>query len=224
MTMRSGRGFCALCAAVVLVARGASLLAGEATKPEQTRPMRIGVIRVQDVFQEYQYAQDQEEKIKAEFDKEKNAIETLKKQIREKMERLKHDPLIRPGGRKWKLEMLEIKRLEIDLEHRQNKFQQDVRKRMAEFYRSIYQHFRAVVQKVGEDYQYDLIITAPSPDLSTEGEEQSADKPEAVRTEILLRRVQYIGKRRGVDITQFVLDSMNKRYAEMKKKNAVNPE
>jgi len=190
-------------------------------KDALTRPMRIGVVRVQDVFKDFQYARDQEQKIKDEFTKQKEQIEALKNQIDEKTQHLRHDPLIRPGSKKFLLERLEIQRLEIELEDMRKQFEQEVRKRMAEFYRSIYDQFRTVVLAVGEKYQYDLIITAPSPDLSKEGE--GADNPEAIRTEILLRRVQYIGKRQGVDITDFVVQQMNDRYAKMKKAGTVNP-
>ncbi len=198
--------------AVVLVQASAGLLL--AADSPANRPMRIGVVRVEVVFKEYQYAKDQEAKIKSEFNREKAVIDGLKKQIKTRLDRLRNDPLTPHGSKEWKLGMLEIEKLKIRLEDRQRKFNRDVRKRMAEFYRSIYEDFRAVVQAVGQKYQYDLIITSPSPELSKDG--PAANNPEGIRTEILLRRIQYIGKKQGVDITAFVIQEMNKVYAKRK--------
>lgn len=170
---------------------------------------RIGVVRIQEVFKRYQYAVDMEKKIKEAFQTDEDEISALKKKIDEAKDRVRHDPLLEPNSLKARLLMLEIQKDQIVLEDKLNRFKQNTRKHMAEFYRNIYTDFRRNVDAFAKQYAYDLIITAPDRELSEESKD--SDSPMALQNEILLRSVQYISPR--ADITEALLKTMNNEYA-----------
>lgn len=185
---------------------------GAGEKKDRPNPL-IGVVQIQKIFDEYAYAEDMEDTIKGEAEQAQKEINDIKNQMKEKMDSLKHDPMIKPGGTQWKLGMLEIERMKVMLDDKQAKFRKDFDKRRAEFYRTIYGHFRKAVDIYAKYHKYDLIITAPNPELSPESEK--ADSPSAIQNEILLRRVQYIGA--TTDVSGPILQLMNDRYEKWKK-------
>lgn len=186
----------------------AALRAGETKR----RIPLIGVVRIQQVFKDYAYAREQENKIKEEFKGQEEEIKTLKGKIEKKQQALAGNALMRRGSLAWKLEMLEIQRMRLLIEDKMNAFKKATRERMAGYYVNVYAHFRKAVDDYAKHYKYDIVITAPDRDLSKETEESGA--PEAVQNEILLRRVQYISV--SVDITKPIVELMNARYKKSK--------
>lgn len=203
MTIRTSRVFFAL--AVLLAAQ--TVFAAEKPNP------LIGVVRIQEVFDEYKYAAEMENSIKDDAAQAQQEIKALKEQMKEKMEELRSNPMIKPGGTQFKLGMLEIERMKVVLDDKQAKYRKDFAARRAEFFRTIYAHFRKAVTEYAKYHKYDLIITAPNPDLSPESED--ADSPAAIQNEILLRRVQFIGA--TTDVTAPILQFMNTRFETWKK-------
>lgn len=195
--------------ALLIACIGSTVSAGE-----ESRRLLVGVVRIQQIFKDFKYAQDMEKSIRVEFEKEEKEIKSLEEQMKTKMEDLQNDPLIRPGGTKFKLGRLEIERLKVLRDDKVAKFRQDTAKRMAEFYREIYKRFRVAVNKYADHYKYDLIITAPDPELS-DGTD-AGNNPQAVQNEILLRRVQYVGS--STDVTKPVIELMNRIYDTEKAK------
>lgn len=188
---------------------GVSFAGEVAAKPK--RVPKIGVVRIQTLFKGYKYALEQQELIKTEFQAIQKELEGLRKQMEEKDKALQGNPLIRRKSTKWYLEMLEIQRLKIKYDDKVAKSKKAARKREAEFWRGVYMYFRRAVKEYGDHYGYDLIVTSPDPELS----DDTADSPVAVQNEILLRRVQYIGK--TVDLTDSILKHMNNKYEKWKK-------
>ncbi|MCX7935969.1 MAG: OmpH family outer membrane protein [Planctomycetota bacterium] len=151
--------------------------------------------------------------MKEEFKKSEAEIENLKKQIKEKTDALRTDPLTGPGSKRFKLGMLKIKELEVELEDKTEEFAKMRRRRMAEFYRSVYEKFQKAVQEYAAKRGLDIVITAPDTELSEESSE--ADSPIAIQNEILLRHIQYIAP--TCDITKDVINLMNANYAKTPK-------
>ncbi|MBP5233341.1 MAG: OmpH family outer membrane protein [Planctomycetes bacterium] len=165
----------------------------------------IAVVRIQDVLQKSEYAKTMETQIRASFKAEEQEIEDLQKLIRTEQEKLASDTLMSPESYTYKDKVLQIERLKLKLRDRVDNFSKQTRSKMSTFWRSVYAAFRAAIVKVAESGRYDLIITAPDVNLSNEANQQ--DIPEAVMSEILQRRVQYLSPR--IDITQQVIDTMN---------------
>ncbi|MBN2711223.1 MAG: OmpH family outer membrane protein [Planctomycetes bacterium] len=173
---------------------------------------KIGVIKIEQVFKEYKFAKEMETSIKKEFENDEKEMKDLDAQIRDKMDKLRNNPLIRPGGKSFKLGMLEIERLKIELDDKRATFKKESGKRMAESYKAIYEDFRLAVTNFAKHNKFDLVITAPDPELGTE--DDSAN-PQAIINEIVLRRVQFVSE--NVDITKYIVDYMNQIYASKKK-------
>jgi Skp family chaperone for outer membrane proteins len=211
MTMR-GLWMAAMLAVVAMAAQ-----AGEpAAAPAAGGPTKVGVVRIQQIFKDFQYAKDQESLIKAEFKKSEDAITALKDQIDEKRKHVQNDPLIGPGTKKYKLEVLKIEEMKVELEDKLEEFRKERFKRMAEFYRSIYERFQKAIADYATRRGFDLVVTAPDTDLSKEAEE--SDSPVAIQNEILLRHVQFIGP--ACDITRDIVDLMNAMYQRNKARTA----
>lgn len=175
---------------------------------------RIGVIYIQQIFKDYQYAQETRKLLESRFKKDQEEIKALMKQIRDKKRDLRNNPLGNRDNIDFKLAAWEIKKMEIQWEERMRKFKRDNFKATADFYRDVYADFRKAVNRLGDYNKYDLIITAPNVELSEEL--QKINSPEALKSEILVRRVQYTSK--NMDITSFVVQLMNRNYNERKKK------
>jgi Skp family chaperone for outer membrane proteins len=197
---RRFHAFLSLALAALLLAPAAS--AGEGA--------RIGVVRIQEVFTNYKYATDMEGKIKDAFKSDEEEIKELRAKIQMSQEEIVNDPLVERGSLKWKLAMIEIERNKAILEDKLEQFKKSTRRAMANFYRTIYHDFRQAVQRYGDQYKFDLIVTAPDKELSSESE--GGDSPMAIQNEILLRSVQYISKRS--DITPQIVQYMNALYEQ----------
>ncbi len=193
----------------VLLVAAVAILMSVSARAEEARALRIGVVKIQDVFKEYKFAKVQEEKIKASFKGEEDSIDQLEKEIRAAQDKLSRDTLIERNSAAWKLQALEIQKKQITLDEKKQRFAKMTRQAMAEFYRSIYKDFRKVVELYSKEYKFDLVITAPETELSDDSEK--SDSPLAIQNEILMRRVQYISP--SVDITKQIIASMNNMYA-----------
>ncbi len=175
----------------------------------------IGIVRIQKIFKTYNYAKDLEKQIKGEFERDEKEIKDLKEKIKAKVKDLDGALTVR-GSTQWKLKKNEIDRSMILLEDKERKFRKETAKRMAEFYKFIYDRFRVAVGKYAKYHSYDLIMTMPEPDLSPDAKDAKASNPQAIQNEILLRRVQYVGA--TTDVTKPVIELMNKLYEREKTK------
>jgi Skp family chaperone for outer membrane proteins len=193
--------------AIALLVASLSVNAGEA--PRAKYIPTLGVVKIQEVFKDYQYAKDQEAKIKASLKPQEDELVALQGKMKTRIEALKNNPMMRPNSKPWEIEMLEIKKMEVEFKDMQQTFNRMRRKHMAEYYRTVYAHFQAAIKKYAEYYKYDLIITAPDTELTPETDNDE-DSPVALQNEILMRRVQYISK--YVDITGPIIELMNTEY------------
>lgn len=187
-------------------------LAGEKAQP---RKILIGVVRLQQIFEEYEGAKDMEGKIKATFEGDVAEIKKQEEALEKKKEELRSKVLLDPQSAAYQLAQLEIRRMSIVLQEKIKSYVRERQKARAEYFRSVYKLFRAQVKRFGEYHDYDLIITAPDPELSEMASDPKTP-PEAVQNDILLRRVQFIGGK-SIDITPVIVKMMNDAYGREKK-------
>lgn len=177
-----------------------SLLAGEGTA--------VAIVKIQDVLKNSEYAKVMETQIRAGFKAEEQEIADLQKLLRNEQEKLASDALTSPESYTYKDKVLQIERLKLKLRDRVENFTKQTRSKMSNFWRSVYADFQAAIKNIAQSGKYDLILTAPDVDLSNDASQQ--DIPEAVMSEIIQRRVQFVSPR--IDITQQVIDTMNAIY------------
>jgi len=193
-------------AALALIAFGASSL--EAGEQQAPQIKRVGVVFIQQVFKNYNYARDTEERIKAAFQPEQQRIEAEVGRINQMERDLLNNPLKPQGSAPWRRSMMEIEAAKVEVQAQQEEFGKKVREEEAHFWMNMYNAFQRSCKDLAEHYDYDIIIAAPDPALSEEA--IKALDPMAIQQEILMRRIQYVHSRS--DLTKSITDVLNQRY------------
>ncbi|MDR1536124.1 MAG: OmpH family outer membrane protein [Planctomycetota bacterium] len=193
------------------------LAAGEAPQAPETR--RIGIVFMQQVFKNYNYARDTEERIKAAFTPEQNRIEDEMKRVEELERALQNNPLKPPGTAQWRKSMMEIEAAKVEIQAMQEDFGKRVKNEEAAFWVNVYNAFQRSCRILAEYYQYDMIIAAPDPAISEDA--IKAQDPMAIQQEILMRRIQYVHDR--ANLTQAITELMNQRYLKYQQDPQKNP-
>ncbi len=201
----------------VVTAASAYSRAGEAPQAPETK--RIGIVYIQQVFKNYRYAQDTEERIKSAFQPEQQRIEGEIARVQEMERSLQSNPLKAPGSAQWRKSMMEIEAAKVEVQAMQEDFGKRVRDEEAAFWMNMYNAFQRACKILAEYYNYDIIIAAPDPSLSEEA--VKAMDPMAIQQEILMRRVQYVHDR--ANLTVSITELLNHRYAEHMRDPGRNP-
>ncbi len=193
--------------------------AGEAAPAQAPETKRIGIVFIQQVFQNYQYAKDTENRIREAFQPEQTRIEDEVKRIQEMERALQNNPLKPPGGAPWRKSMMEIEAAKVEVQAMQEDFGKKVREEEAAFWMNMYNAFQRACKILAEYYDYDIIIAAPDPALSEEA--IKAMDPMAIQQEILMRRVQFAHDR--ANLTKSITDLLNHRYQQHLQNPQTNP-
>ncbi|MCC8189721.1 MAG: OmpH family outer membrane protein [Planctomycetes bacterium] len=182
------------------------LAAGEAAQAPQTK--RIGIVFIQQVFKNYNYARDTEERIKNAFQPEQGRIEEEIRRIQQVERDLQNNPLKPTGSAPWRREMMTIEADKLEVQASQEDFGRRVREEEAAFWINMYGAFQRACKDLAEHYDYDVIMAAPDPALSDEA--IAAKDPMAIQQEILMRRIQFAHTR--ANLTSAITDLLNQRY------------
>lgn len=212
--MRICQAKCALFALILSLSCAGLSTAGEAPETK-----RIGIVFIQQVFKNYRYALDTENRIKTAFQPEQQRIEDEIRRIQELERSLQNNPLKPQGSAAWRKSMMEIEAAKVEVQGMQEDFGQRVRNEEAAFWMNMYNAFQRSCKILGEYYNYDVIIAAPDPTLSEEA--IKAMDPMAIQQEILMRRVQYVNDR--ANLTNAITDLLNQRYAKHQQDPQANP-
>jgi Skp family chaperone for outer membrane proteins len=197
-----------VCAAALFAAFGMlPALAGEQQAPEVKR---IGVVYIQQVFENYKYATDTEARIKATFTPEQSRIEAEIARVQEMERGLQNNPLMAPGSAQWRKKMMEIEAAKLEIQSMQEDFGMRVKNEEAAFWMNMYNAFQRECKILGDYYKYDIIMATPDPALSEEA--VKAQDPMAIQQEILMRRVQYSSEQ--ANLTPSITELLNARYAQ----------
>ncbi len=207
------------CAVMAVVMAGFSY-AGEAA-PQQQVPetKRIGVVFFQQVFKNYQYAKETEDRLRTQFQPDQQKIEAEITRIQEMERALQNNPLKPVNTPAWRKSMMEIETAKVEVQSMQEDFGRRIRDEEAGFWQNMYAAFQRACRIIAEHYNYDIIIAAPDPSLSEEAI-QSMD-PMAVQQEILMRRIQYVNDR--ANLTRTITDLLNHNYQRYKQDPQNNP-
>lgn len=181
-----------------------------ASKANAPKIPRIGIVKLQQVFERYDYAIAKQKEISAELKPEADKLRAMNEKLRQMQQDLRNSgSTIRPGSTLFKLKMLGIQKQKLELQSAGGKFEKLRREKMSNFFRTIYNHFRSAITAIGDHYKFDLVITASDAKLSADLEKPTAS-PDAIQSEITLRRVQYVSS--AVDITDTIIRQMNATY------------
>ncbi len=207
------------CVALAFAVSMGAILAGEAAAPQAPETKRIGVVFIQQVFKNYDYAKDTEEKMKTTFMPEQQKVEAEVMRIQEMERSLQNNPLKPANSPAWRKSMMEIETAKVEVQAMQEEFARKFREEEAAFWQNMYNAFQRACKILAEYYQYDIIIAAPDPALSEEV--MKAMDPMAVQQEILMRRIQYVNDR--ANLTKSITDLLNHRYKQYQQDPQKNP-
>lgn len=195
--------------ALVGIAAFVCLLALQTEGQASEAGFRIGVIRIQDVFEKSKFSQEQREVITRTFRTMEDEIRVLEEQLQQEREALSRLGMLDPDQEEYRLLMLRVEVANVRLQGALRRFEQQRRRAMTQYWKSLYDDFRTAVDAIAQQRQYDLIITAPSRELGEELVKEGS--PEAVMNKILLSNIQHISPR--MDITELVIQTMDNIYA-----------
>ena len=197
-----------VCLGLALSLAAGRAQAGEAQQAPETK--RIGVVFIQQVFENYNYAKDTQERMKTSYLPEQQRIEEEMRQIQELERALQNNPLKPPGSPPWRKEMMAIEGRKVEVQASQEEFARKVSEEEAAFWQSVYAAFQRACKIIAEYYQYDIIIATPNVNLSEDALKSS--NPMAIQQEILMRRIQYVHDR--ANLTKSITDLLNHRYQQ----------
>ncbi len=205
-----------LCAAALLMTVSAAVAGEQQQAPEVKR---IGIVYIQQVFKDYQYAKDTEARIKSTFQPEQARIEGEIARVQEMERGLQNNPLMAPGSAQWRKRMMEIEAAKLEVQAMQEEFGRRVRDEEAAFWMNMYNAFQRACKILGDYYQYDIIMAAPDPAISEEA--VKSQDPMAIQQEILMRRIQYASER--ANLTPSITELLNARYQQHLQNPQANP-
>jgi Skp family chaperone for outer membrane proteins len=196
-------------------------VAGEAAAAPAQAPKteRIGIVYIQQVFKNYNFALDTQEQIKQKYQPDQTTIESEIARVQELERALQNNPLKPPGTAAWRKSMMEIEAAKVEVQAMQEEFAKKVREEEAAFWMNMYNAFQRSCKVLAEYYNYDVIIAAPDPALSEEA--VKAMDPMAIQQEILMRRVQYVHDR--ANLTSSITELLNHNYTKYLQNPTANP-
>ncbi|MDR1613120.1 MAG: OmpH family outer membrane protein [Planctomycetota bacterium] len=194
--------------AALAFAMAGVLGAGEQIQVPETR--RIGVVFIQQVFKNYEYAKATEDRLRTTFMPDQQRIEAEIVNVQEMERALQNNPLTPSGSAQWRRKMMEIETKKVEIQSMQEEFGKRVRDEEAAFWQNMYNAFQRACRILAEYYKYDIIIAAPDPALSEEAVQ--AMDPMAIQQEILMRRIQYVND--SANLTKSITDLLNHRYQQ----------
>lgn len=194
-------------AALALAVIGASAVAaGEAQAPETKR---IGVVFVDQVFENYNYAKDTQERVKTTFEPERLRIEEEAKRIQQLERELQNNPLKPPGSAPWRRSMVEIETAKVEIQAMQEDFVKRIQEEQTALVLNVYNALQRACKALGEHYDYDLIITSPSASIPA-AEALESLNPLVLQQELMSRNIQFVNDR--ANLTMSIIMLLNNRY------------
>lgn len=204
------------CAVVVAMGLGAAA-AGEAQQWPETK--RIGVVYFENVFTNYNYAKDTDERLNQTYQPERQKIQDEIQRIQEQERSLQNNPLKPQGSPAWRKSMMEIETAKVELQANSEEFVRRFSEENSALVNTMFGAMQRACRVVAEYYKFDIIIIAPDPNLS-ENSVKALD-PMAIQQEILVRSIQYVSER--ANLTKQVTDVMNHRYQQYQQDPNKNP-
>ena len=189
-----------------------SVFAGEYAIPAA----KVGVVRIETVFNAYQYVVDRRAEIDVKYKGAREKIENMERNIENETRKLQGDPLTRPGTPEYERRQMEVQLLISTMELERRKYARDINKENAEVFIKFYDAFRNACLQACRYYSVDILLTATDPNLPEEARQADVPVP-ALRQDILMRIVQYSAN--AIDVTAGVTQILNNTYAG----NKTNP-
>ena len=122
--------------------------------------IKIATIRANDVIRESPYYKSAESKMRSEFDKRQNDLETSGKALAEDIKKFQRDAdIMAPDERARKEKDLSAR--QVDFQYAQQKFREDAAARDRELTQDLMGKIKDAIQQVAKDKGVDLVVQDP---------------------------------------------------------------
>lgn len=187
-----------------------SAVAGDALQhPERL----IGVVRIEKVFEGYQYRIDREKEIDKELEPDLARIRQVEAQVKALEEEIiKLRGQVREDHPSVEQKMFDHRQFGLQMEKLVRAGEEKRRALLVNMLADVYKYFNAACRDVGESYKYGLIITTLDDQIPQQVLTDPKTNPYAVMSQIMMRSTQYVHP--YWDISEFVKKLLNDKYTE----------
>lgn len=186
------------------------LAASDARAADKGADLRIAVVRLHEIYQNYEYTKQMEASIEKDLEPDKNEIEKTRNELLKLKEALRTARDTEPGDYAWFVKMQEIKAKEYYIKVRRQEVSKRLNERMSTLYKTFWAHFQKAVEVYAIQNDYDLVLRANEPGIRNE-------EFLNIQREIALKSVLYHGK--SFDRTDQIVELMNRIYRENASEN-----
>jgi Skp family chaperone for outer membrane proteins len=167
---------------------------------------KVGFVNLKKIFKDYQKIKDMEQRINRETEKEMAKIKGLEEEVKVLRDEI---PLYRPGSKIRERKEKELTDKLFEIKYRKDKASYFFAEKMKSGIEEIYREVVKEIEKYAERRSFFMILRVSDADFF------GAKSADALKMEIKTRDVLYWGKK--YDITDTIIEVMNKKYAEEKK-------
>ncbi len=173
----------------------------------QPRALKVGVVDLNNVFEKYEKRKTCDGQLKEQEKQYQKIINDKKKELVNLNEKIQ---LLDLGSEVRKKEEETFERKNIELESYAKFAEKSLGKKYKDYFESLYTEICKEVEGIGKREQYDLIIKKEEPELQSGGISE-------LQFKVGIKTVLYHSD--SIDITNQVIDTMNKKYSEVSKGN-----
>lgn len=171
----------------------------------QPRALKVGVVDLNNVFEKYEKRKTCDGQLKEQEKQYQKIINDKKKELVSLNEKIQ---LLDLGSEVRKKEEETFERKNIELESYAKFAEKSLVKKYKDYFESLYTEVCKEVESIGKREQYDLIIKKEEPELQSGGISE-------LQFKVGIKTVLYHSD--SIDITNQVIDTMNKKYSEVSK-------
>ena len=170
-----------------------------------SRGLKMGVVDLNNVFEKYEKRKLYDAQLKEQEKQYQKIINDKKKELVSLNEKIQ---LLDLGSEARKKDEESFEKKNMELESYAKFAEKSLVKKYKDFFESLYTEVCKEVEEIGKREQYDLIIKKEEPELQSGGISE-------LQFKVGIKTVLYHSD--AVDITNQVIDNLNKKYAEVSK-------
>ena len=170
-----------------------------------SRGLKVGVVDLNNVFEKYEKRKTSDAQLKEQEKQYQKIINDKKKELVSLNEKIQ---LLDLGSESRKKDEETFEKKNIELESYAKFAEKSLMKKYKDYFGSLYTEVCKEVEDIGKREQYDLIIKKEEPELQSGGISE-------LQFKVGIKTVLYHSE--SVDITNQVIDNLNKKYSETAK-------
>ena len=170
-----------------------------------SKSLKVGVVDLNNVFEKYEKRKIFDAQLKEQEKQYQKIINDKKKELVSLNEKIQ---LLDLGSEARKKDEESFEKKNMELESYAKFAEKSLVKKYKEYFESLYTEVCKEVEEIGKREQYDLIIKKEEPELQSGGISE-------LQFKVGIKTVLYHSD--SVDITNQVIDNLNKKYAEISK-------